>query len=159
MMSLVTFSLPGYIGVVNRSQRDIEGKKDIATALAAERKFFLGHPAYRHMADRMGTPYLQRVLNQQLTNHIRDTLPGLRNKLQSQLLSMEKEVEEYKHLRPSDSSFKTKALLLAVQSFEIEFTQSIDGSGAEIDTKTLSGGALINRIFHERFPYALAAVS
>uniref|UniRef100_A0A0X3PQ02 dynamin GTPase n=1 Tax=Schistocephalus solidus TaxID=70667 RepID=A0A0X3PQ02_SCHSO len=148
----------GYIGVVNRSQRDIEGKKDIATALAAERKFFLGHPAYRHMADRMGTPYLQRVLNQQLTNHIRDTLPGLRNKLQSQLLSMEKEVEEYKHFRPSDSSFKTKGLLLAVQGFEIEFTQSIDGSGSEIDTKTLSGGALINRIFHERFPYALAAL-
>ncbi|KAL7062570.1 hypothetical protein AAHC03_01344 [Spirometra sp. Aus1] len=148
----------GYIGVVNRSQKDIEGKKDIATALAAERKFFLGHPAYRHMADRMGTPYLQRVLNQQLTNHIRDTLPGLRNKLQSQLLSMEKEVEEYKHLRPSDSSYKTKGLLLAVQGFEIEFTQSIDGSGSEIDTKTLSGGALINRIFHERFPYALAAL-
>lgn len=34
------------------------------------------------MADRLGTPYLQRVLNQQLTNHIRDTLPGLRDKLQ-----------------------------------------------------------------------------
>lgn len=40
------------------------------------------HPSYRHMADRLGTPYLQRVLNQQLTNHIRDTLPGLRDKLQ-----------------------------------------------------------------------------
>lgn len=34
------------------------------------------------MADRLGTSYLQRVLNQQLTNHIRDTLPGLRDKLQ-----------------------------------------------------------------------------
>lgn len=31
----------GYIGVVNRSQRDIEGRKDINAALAAERKFFL----------------------------------------------------------------------------------------------------------------------
>lgn len=54
----------GYIGVVNRSQKDIEGKKDIRTALAAERKFFLSHPAYRHMADRMGTPHLQKTLNQ-----------------------------------------------------------------------------------------------
>uniref|UniRef100_A0A0B7AMH0 Dynamin-type G domain-containing protein n=1 Tax=Arion vulgaris TaxID=1028688 RepID=A0A0B7AMH0_9EUPU len=69
----------GYIGVVNRSQRDIEGRKDIRTAMAAERKFFLSHPSYRHMADRLGTPYLQKVLNQQLTNHIRDTLPSLRN--------------------------------------------------------------------------------
>lgn len=54
----------GYIGVVNRSQKDIEGKKDISTAIAAERVFFLSHPAYKHMADHMGTPYLQRVLNQ-----------------------------------------------------------------------------------------------
>nr|XP_021405250.1 dynamin-2 [Lonchura striata domestica] len=54
----------GYIGVVNRSQKDIDGKKDIRAALAAERKFFLSHPAYRHMAERMGTPHLQRVLNQ-----------------------------------------------------------------------------------------------
>lgn len=44
--------------------------------------FCHSHPAYRHMADKLGTPYLQRVLNQQLTNHIRDTLPGLRDKLQ-----------------------------------------------------------------------------
>lgn len=54
----------GYIGVVNRSQKDIDGKKDITAAMAAERKFFLSHPAYRHLADRMGTPYLQKVLNQ-----------------------------------------------------------------------------------------------
>ena len=50
--------------MVNRSQKDIEGKKDIRTALAAERKFFLSHPAYRHIADRMGTPHLQKTLNQ-----------------------------------------------------------------------------------------------
>uniref|UniRef100_A0A673J6I3 dynamin GTPase n=1 Tax=Sinocyclocheilus rhinocerous TaxID=307959 RepID=A0A673J6I3_9TELE len=101
----------GYIGVVNRSQKDIDGRKDIRAALAAERKFFLSHPSYRHMAERMGTPHLQKTLNQQLTNHIRDTLPGLRSKLQSQLLSLEKEVEEYKNFRPDDPTRKTKALL------------------------------------------------
>ena len=63
------------------------------------------------MADRMGTPYLQRTLNQQLTNHIRDTLPGLRNKLQTQLMSMEKDVEEYKNFRPDDPARKTKAMM------------------------------------------------
>ena len=31
----------GYVGVVNRSQKDIEGRKDIKAAMAAERKFFL----------------------------------------------------------------------------------------------------------------------
>ncbi|XP_058998915.1 dynamin-1 isoform X3 [Mustela lutreola] len=145
----------GYIGVVNRSQKDIDGKKDITAALAAERKFFLSHPSYRHLADRMGTPYLQKVLNQQLTNHIRDTLPGLRNKLQSQLLSIEKEVEEYKNFRPDDPSRKTKALLQMVQQFAVDFEKRIEGSGDQIDTYELSGGARINRIFHERFPFEL----
>uniref|UniRef100_A0A8C0G2M3 dynamin GTPase n=1 Tax=Chelonoidis abingdonii TaxID=106734 RepID=A0A8C0G2M3_CHEAB len=145
----------GYIGVVNRSQKDIDGKKDIQAALAAERKFFLSHPSYRHMAERMGTPYLQKVLNQQLTNHIRDTLPGLRNKLQSQLLSIEKEVEEYKNFRPDDPARKTKALLQMVQQFAVDFEKRIEGSGDQIDTYELSGGARINRIFHERFPFEL----
>ncbi|XP_049752172.1 dynamin-1 isoform X5 [Elephas maximus indicus] len=145
----------GYIGVVNRSQKDIDGKKDITAALAAERKFFLSHPSYRHLADRMGTPYLQKILNQQLTNHIRDTLPGLRNKLQSQLLSIEKEVDEYKNFRPDDPARKTKALLQMVQQFAVDFEKRIEGSGDQIDTYELSGGARINRIFHERFPFEL----
>uniref|UniRef100_A0A8C7TZX3 dynamin GTPase n=1 Tax=Oncorhynchus mykiss TaxID=8022 RepID=A0A8C7TZX3_ONCMY len=145
----------GYIGVVNRSQKDIDGKKDITAAMAAERKFFLTHPGYRHLAERMGTPYLQKTLNQQLTNHIRDTLPGLRAKLQSQLLSIEKEVEEYKNFRPDDPSRKTKALLQMVQQFSVDFEKRIEGSGDQIDTAELSGGAKINRIFHERFPFEL----
>merc|ERR1712142_210303 len=107
----------GYIGIVNRSQKDIDGRKDFKSALASERKYFLSHPSYRHMADRMGTPYLQRILNSQLTNHIKDTLPALRNKLQAQLLSMEKEVEEYKNFRPDDPGRKTKAMLTMVQQF------------------------------------------
>ncbi|XP_020788571.1 dynamin-3 isoform X1 [Boleophthalmus pectinirostris] len=148
----------GYIGVVNRSQKDIDGKKDIRAALAAERKFFLSHPAYRHMAERMGTPHLQKTLNQQLTNHIRDTLPGLRSKLQSQLLSLEKEVEEYKNFRPDDPTRKTKALLQMVQQFGVDFEKCIEGSGDQVDTKELSGGAKINRIFHERFPFELIRI-
>ncbi|XP_029440865.1 dynamin-2 isoform X3 [Rhinatrema bivittatum] len=145
----------GYMGVVNRSQKDIDGKKDIRAALAAERKFFLSHPAYRHIADRMGTPHLQKTLNQQLTNHIRETLPALRSKLQSQLLSLEKEVEEYKSFRPDDPTRKTKALLQMVQQFGVDFEKRIEGSGDQVDTLELSGGARINRIFHERFPFEL----
>ncbi|XP_029292726.1 dynamin-2 isoform X3 [Cottoperca gobio] len=148
----------GYIGVVNRSQKDIDGKKDIRAALAAERKFFLSHPGYRHMAERMGIPHLQRALNQQLTNHIRDTLPGLRSKLQSQVLSLEKEVEEYKNFRPDDPTRKTKALLQMVQQFGVDFEKCIEGSGDQVDTNELSGGAKINRIFHERFPFELVKI-
>lgn len=54
--------------MVNRSQRDIDGGKDIRAAVLAEQSFFQNHPAYRHMAERMGTPYLQRILNQVTLN-------------------------------------------------------------------------------------------
>ncbi|MED6254124.1 Dynamin-2, partial [Ataeniobius toweri] len=145
----------GYIGVVNRSQKDIDGKKDIKAALEAERKFFLSHPGYRHIADKMGTPRLQQVLNQQLTNHIRDTLPAFRSKLQAQLLALDKEAEEYRGYRPDDPSRKTKQLLQMVQQFSVDFEKRIEGSGDQVDTVELSGGAKINRIFHERFPFEL----
>ncbi|XP_030582493.1 dynamin 3a isoform X2 [Archocentrus centrarchus] len=145
----------GYIGVVNRSQKDIDGKKDIQESLKAEKKFFLSHPAYKHMAEKMGTPYLQRILNQQLTNHIRDTLPAFRSHLQSQFLALKKEAEDYLHYNPDDPTRRTKTLLQLVQHFAVDFEKLIEGSGDKVDTVNLSGGARINRIFHERFPYEL----
>ena len=45
-----------------------------------------------------------------------------------------------------------------VQQFSADFEKAIEGSGDSIDTKELSGGAKINRIFHERFPYELVKV-
>ncbi|KAJ8979051.1 hypothetical protein NQ317_010302 [Molorchus minor] len=128
----------GYVGVINRSQRDIEEKTDIRTAIVAERKFFLSHPAYAHLKDRLGTPYLQKTLNQQLTNHIRNTLPSLRNKLQKQVIILEKELGDFKNFSPDDP---TRAL----EGFRSD----------EINTSELSGGAKISCLFHERFPFEM----
>merc|ERR1719391_1708232 len=108
------------------------------------------------MADKCGTPYLQKQLNAQLTNHIRDTLPSLRDKLQRQMLGLEKEVEQYKHFQPNDPSIKTKAMLQMVTGLQNDFERAIEGSGSgNVNTLELSGGAKINRLFHERFPYEI----
>ncbi|CAI8032483.1 Dynamin-1 [Geodia barretti] len=109
------------------------------------------------MADKLGTPYLQKALNQMLTNHIRDTLPSLRTKLQAEVLSMEKEVEEYKKFKPGDPAMKTKAMLTLVQTYSLEFERRIEGGGTSdgAASQELSGGAKISRIFHERFPFEL----
>ena len=146
----------GYVGIVNRSQKDIDGKKDIKAAQAAERKFFLSHPSYRHIADKCGSAFLQKQLNTQLTNHIRDSLPSLRDRLQRQMLGLEKEVEQYKYFQPNDPSIKTKAMLQMVQQLQQDFERAIEGSGTSaVNTMELSGGAKINRLFHERFPYEI----
>lgn len=146
----------GYIGVISRSQKDIDGRIDIRASIDKERSFFLSHPAYTHLADRCGTPHLQRTLNQQLTNHIRDTLPALKEKLQRQMFKMEKEVAEFKHYRADDPSLKAKAMMQMIQQLQADFERAIEGSGTSvINVIELSGGARINRLFHERFPFEM----
>lgn len=53
----------GFIGVVNRSQQDINGKKSLGDALESETEFFRNHPAYRNIAHKNGTKYLAKTLN------------------------------------------------------------------------------------------------
>lgn len=85
----------GYIGVVNRSQKDIDNQKNIAEALKYEHTFFKRHIYYRHIIDRLGTPYLQQVLNRQLNEHIRKTLPTLQDKLRKQMVVLEKDLSNF----------------------------------------------------------------
>jgi hypothetical protein len=42
----------GYVGVVNRSQQDINNKKDIRKSVEDEHTFFSNHPAYRSIASK-----------------------------------------------------------------------------------------------------------
>ena len=46
-----------------------------------------------------------------------------------------------------------------VQQYNVDFDKEIEGSGSSIETNELSGGAKINRVFHERFPFELVKVS
>ena len=54
----------GFIGVVNRSQQDINTEKPMTAALESEKEFFVNHPAYRNIAHKQGTKYLAKALNQ-----------------------------------------------------------------------------------------------
>ena len=45
-----------------------------------------------------------------------------------------------------------------VNQFGEDFYKNIEGSGDHINMKELSGGAKINRIFYERFPFELVKV-
>lgn len=45
-----------------------------------------------------------------------------------------------------------------IQQFGVDFDRDIEGFGSQVSTDDLSGGAKINRIFHERFPFELVKV-
>jgi len=145
----------GYVGVVNRSQKDITNNKDIRAAMAAERQYFESHPSYRHMAGKMGTAHLQKVLNQQLTNHIRNTLPQLKKKLQTQMKDLEKDIESFKHLQVNDTNSKMRLMIKMMQNVNDTFCRIVEGTGASLNEQELSGGAKINMIFHGGFAYEI----
>ena len=46
----------------------------------------------RDMADRMGTSFLQMTLNKELSRHIQQTLPTIRNSLRTRMLEIKKEL-------------------------------------------------------------------
>lgn len=49
-----------------------------------------------------------------------------------------------------------KTFLRMIQQLQSDFERTIEGSGsAQINTMELSGGAKINRLFHERFPFEI----
>lgn len=151
----------GYVGVVNRSQKDINGNKDIKAALAAERKFFLSNPAYRSMADKMGTKFLQQKLNQQLVNHIRESLPQLRAVLQSNVNRLEKDVRKYKAEGAGSGARRNITILMKLLSaFENRFSLQVSGSntGEGISFTELGGGARITRVFKDKFALEMARV-
>lgn len=54
----------GFIGVVNRSQQDINTGKNMRDAADTESEFFKNHHAYRNIAHKNGTKYLAKTLNQ-----------------------------------------------------------------------------------------------
>ncbi|KAG5666514.1 hypothetical protein PVAND_014535 [Polypedilum vanderplanki] len=138
----------GYVGVVNRSQKDIDEKQDMKIAAEAELEFFENHPAYKHMASRMGTNYLQKILNKQLTDHILNTLPTLRDKLRKHQNELEEDFHHY------ESTSNIKLMNEIISQLKKEFRSELDGYGAMLtETKELTSGTQINEIYNESLRY------
>ena len=78
----------GYIGVVNRSQRDVVSDLSIRQGFKKEESFFRNHLNYgydRSMAGKLGTKNLARSLNSILMHHIRECLPDLKSRIISMI--------------------------------------------------------------------------
>ncbi|EEQ98940.1 dynamin, putative [Perkinsus marinus ATCC 50983] len=71
----------GYVGVVCRSQKDIQNGVTIRDSIKNEEAFFKKHEAYRHISGHCGTAYMARQLHRILMAHIREALPGLRDRV------------------------------------------------------------------------------
>ena len=148
----------GFIGVVNRSQQDIQGNKSLAEALKSEAEFFRHHPAYRNMANRCGTQYLAKSLNTTLMTHIRERLPDIKARLNTLMGQTQQELASYGSEQFSGKEHRGSLILQLMTRFASSFISSIDGTSTEISTKELCGGARIYYIFNDVFGNSLETV-
>ncbi|KAL4783866.1 Dynamin central region-domain-containing protein [Aspergillus varians] len=148
----------GFIGVVNRSQQDIQSGKSLSEALHAELDFFRHHPAYRNMANRCGTQFLAKTLNSTLMSHIRDRLPDIKARLNTLMGQTQQELASYGNKQFSGKEHRGSLILQLMTRFASSFISSIDGTSSEISTKELCGGARIYYIFNSVFGNSLDTV-
>lgn len=148
----------GFIGVVNRSQQDIQGNKPMDEALKAENEFFKHHPAYRNIANRCGTQFLAKTLNQTLMVHIRERLPDIKARLNTLMGQTQQELASYGDNHFSGKEHRGSMILQQMTKFASSFISSIDGTSSEISTKQLSGGARIYYIFNSVFGSSLESI-
>ncbi|KAJ5260486.1 hypothetical protein N7478_012091 [Penicillium angulare] len=148
----------GFIGVVNRSQQDIQSGKSLSDALRAEADFFRHHPAYRNMANRCGTQFLAKTLNSTLMTHIRDRLPDIKARLNTLMGQTQQELASYGNKQFSGKEHRGSLILQLMTRFASSFISSIDGTSSEISTKELCGGARIYYIFNEVFGNSLETI-
>lgn len=148
----------GWIGVVNRSQQDIQGNKPMQDALQAEAEFFRHHPAYRNISTRCGTQYLAKILNSTLMSHIRDRLPDIKARLNTLMGQTQQELASYGDMHFHGKEHRGSLILQQMTRFATSFISSIDGTSTEISTKELCGGARIYYIFNSVFGSSLESI-
>lgn len=92
----------GFVPVVNRSQNDIKRNKSIREMWRDERSFFRSNPAYRPYLQTSGSRYLASRCNALLTDHIRRSLPHLKETIYNRTKELKKQLEAYvsRFLRP-----------------------------------------------------------
>ncbi len=155
----------GIVGVVNRSQKDIESKSTVAEARAKETAFFTDHPAYKDIAAQQGSEYLTKRLSHLLSRHVRTYIPTLRNEILSTMNAVRSELDSYggeRAVRAELERDQGSVLLSAVSDFADEFTEILNGRHAPVtdedDEIEVVGGARVNWIFHEMFQDTVANV-
>lgn len=148
----------GFIGVVNRSQQDIQDRKSLGDSLQSEREFFESHPVYKNIAHKCGTAFLAKTLNQTLMAHIRERLPDIKARLNTLMGQTEQELASYGDAKWFSPANRGPLILQLMTKFAASFISSIEGTAGDISTKELCGGARIYYIYNDVFGQSLTKI-
>ena len=142
----------GYIGVVNRSQRDIDQGKSMMAAMQAEKKFFASHPAYSRVANEQGTLFLSKRLNSILEGHIREHMPDISKKVKVMLREAQEELQQYGGEGAQTVREQRAIVVSAIHRFCESYKEAMEGRGVDSERAVLYGPACMRDIFTTEFP-------
>ncbi|KAM7472307.1 hypothetical protein LguiA_010490 [Lonicera macranthoides] len=136
-----------WIGVVNRSQADINKSVDMIAARRREREYFSSTPEYRHLANKMGSEHLGKVLSKHLETVIKSRIPGLQSLINKTIIDLESELSRLGKPIATDAGGRLYMIMEICRAFDQIFKEHLDG--------TRSGGDKVYNVFDNQLPAAL----
>ncbi|CAD6214245.1 unnamed protein product [Miscanthus lutarioriparius] len=136
-----------WVGIVNRSQADINKNVDMLSARRKEKEYFESSPEYGHLAHKMGAEYLAKLLSQHLEAVIRAKIPSIIAMINKTIDEIEAELDRLGRPIGGDAGAQLYTILDMCRAFDRVFKEHLDGGRP--------GGDRIYGVFDNQLPAAL----
>ncbi|KAG6749222.1 hypothetical protein POTOM_046265 [Populus tomentosa] len=136
-----------WVGIVNRSQADINKNVDMIVARRKEREYFATSPDYGHLANKMGSEYLAKLLSKHLESAIRARIPSITSLINKTIDELESEMDHLGRPIAVDAGAQLYTILELCRAFDKVFKEHLDGGRP--------GGDRIYGVFDNQLPAAL----
>uniref|UniRef100_A0A5B7AX56 Putative dynamin-related protein 1E isoform X2 n=1 Tax=Davidia involucrata TaxID=16924 RepID=A0A5B7AX56_DAVIN len=136
-----------WVGIVNRSQADINKNVDNIVARRNEREYFATSPDYGHLASKMGSEYLAKLLSKHLESVIRARIPSITSLINKSIDELESEMDHLGRPIGVDAGAQLYTILELCRAFDRIFKEHLDGGRP--------GGDRIYGVFDNQLPAAL----
>ncbi|KAB2097264.1 hypothetical protein ERO13_A01G146418v2 [Gossypium hirsutum] len=136
-----------WVGIVNRSQADINKNVDMIVARRKEREYFETSPDYGHLASKMGSEYLAKLLSQHLELVIRQRIPSIISMINKTIDELNAELDRIGRPVAADGGAQLYMILELCRAFDRVFKEHLDGGRP--------GGDRIYGVFDHQLPAAL----
>ncbi|KAF2312661.1 hypothetical protein GH714_039418 [Hevea brasiliensis] len=136
-----------WVGIVNRSQADINKNVDMIVARRKECEYFATSPDYGHLANKMGSEYLANLLSKYLESVIRARIPSITSLINKSIEELESEMDHLGRPIAVDAGAQLYTILELCRAFDRIFKEHLDGGRP--------GGDRIYGVFDNQLPAAL----
>ncbi|XP_073040813.1 phragmoplastin DRP1E-like [Primulina eburnea] len=136
-----------WVGIVNRSQADINKNVDMLAARRKERDYFASSPDYGHLSSKMGSEYLAKLLSKHLESVIKARIPSITSLINKSIDELESELDHLGRPIAVDAGAQLYTILELCRAFDKIFKEHLDGGRP--------GGDRIYGVFDNQLPAAL----